>query len=58
MEELIPDEEELRQRLAAYADERLRPDPAATAQTRARLIALARSPRPVLLASAPRNTRR
>jgi hypothetical protein len=36
-------DEELRRRLAAYADARLRPEPAATARSRTRLTALARS---------------
>lgn len=43
----IPGDEELQRRLEAYADERLRPDPLATARARARVMVEARSPRPL-----------
>jgi hypothetical protein len=42
-ETLTSGDEELRRRLAAYADARLRPEPAATLRSRTRLLALARS---------------
>jgi len=42
MDPLNPGDEELQRRLEAYANERLRPDPLATAQARARVLAQAR----------------
>jgi hypothetical protein len=51
LDPLNPGDEELRRRLEAYADERLRPDALATAQTRARVLAQAR--RSATAAAAP-----
>jgi hypothetical protein len=59
MDPLIPGDEELRRRLAAYADAALRPDPLATARARARVMAVARSrPEPQVSSAVPAGHRR